>query len=291
MSGLVSVVIPSYNRAHCIEDSVRSVLAQTYEDLEVIVVDDGSTDNTEDVLSSIDDERIRYVWQENAGACVARNHGVDLARGSIVAFHDSDDLWLPNKLELQLAALEETGADFSTCRMESVNTTKDASVRHYHPEMELGQEDLTFERIVYKNFVSTQMLVGRREIFLKERFDPAMPRLQDWDLGIRLVKDYRHAFVDEVLVRQIIGADSISVNTGKVVRALELLDAKLAVRLHDNPRLYARFLLRAAMMLVEQGDKATVRNYYRRSLKTSFAPDTLAHAVHSELLWLKAGRA
>lgn len=286
MSGLVSVVIPSYNRAYCIADSVRSVLAQTHSDLEVIIVDDGSTDDTESVLASLGDERIRYVRQENAGACVARNHGVDLARGDIIAFHDSDDLWLPTKLERQLAALEETGADFSTCRLESLDETKGPDYRHIYPEPELTAKDLTFERIIWKNFISTQMIVGRREVFLAERFDPALPRLQDWELGIRLMDRYELAFVDEVLVRQLIRGDSISSNTEKAVRGFGILDAKLAVRLRDRPKLYSRFLLRAALNLSGSADKELVRSYYRRSFKVCPAIDTVAHAVHTELIWL-----
>jgi glycosyltransferase involved in cell wall biosynthesis len=111
----VSVVIPTYNRADKVSKTIESVLAQTFTNLEVIVVDDGSTDNTEQVLSSSFGGRIRYYAQANQGASVARNRGIQEARGRWIAFLDSDDLWVPEKLERQLKALEQFGSEFGAC--------------------------------------------------------------------------------------------------------------------------------------------------------------------------------
>lgn len=104
---MVSVVIPAYNRREFIGETVDSVLAQTYKDLEVIVVDDGSTDGTGDYLKSryAGEPRFRYIWQENAERSAARNTGIMAAKGEYVAFLDSDDLWLPDKLEMQMQLL------------------------------------------------------------------------------------------------------------------------------------------------------------------------------------------
>ncbi len=101
----VSVIIPTYNRAEYITQAIDSVLAQTYTDYEIIVVDDGSADNTKDVLLPYMD-RIRYIYQENAGASAARNTGIKAAKGDWVAFLDSDDEWLPGKLAVQIRAVE-----------------------------------------------------------------------------------------------------------------------------------------------------------------------------------------
>lgn len=104
--GLVSVVIPSYNRAYIVGHAIESVLRQTYKNVEVVVIDDGSSDDTKSVVTAFD-ERVRYIYQPNAGIAVARNSGIAAARGEFVAFLDSDDVWLPWKLEAQLSVLRQ----------------------------------------------------------------------------------------------------------------------------------------------------------------------------------------
>ena len=103
---MISVIIPTYNRASLLPRALDSVLRQTWEDLEVIVVDDASRDDTPQVMAACTDPRVRYIrLEKNSGACVARNTGVAQARGEWIAFQDSDDLWLPEKLEKQMAYL------------------------------------------------------------------------------------------------------------------------------------------------------------------------------------------
>lgn len=285
---LVSVVIPSYNRAYCIADSVQSVLEQTYKNLEVIVVDDGSTDNTEEVVTAITDNRVRYVRQQNAGACVARNCGVDLAKGSLIAFHDSDDLFLPRKLERQIATLHKKGADFCYCRMrsfmESAQTGQLEPI-HVMPNERLIEDDLTYTKLWERNFISTQMIVGRREVFLTERFDPSMPRLQDWDLVLRLFGRYVPAFEPEVLVNQIIRPDSLSSSVEKYCRALELIERKNEAYLSEHRKLHAAMLLNSAMSLVGDSYEESKR-LYLKSFALRKNPLALAHLVHTRLMWL-----
>ena len=101
---LVSVIIPTYNRAMRCKTAVESVLSQTHENVEVIVIDDGSRDNTREVICGMDG-RVRYIYQSNAGVSAARNRGLEEATGDYIAFLDSDDSWLPWKLEAQLSTL------------------------------------------------------------------------------------------------------------------------------------------------------------------------------------------
>ena len=103
---LISVIIPTYNRAHCVGEAIQSVLDQTYKNFEIIVVDDGSTDNTQEVLATFGD-KIKVIRQENRGVSAARNAGIREARGEWLAFLDSDDLWLPEKLAIQMKELSE----------------------------------------------------------------------------------------------------------------------------------------------------------------------------------------
>ncbi|HEX8136035.1 MAG TPA: glycosyltransferase family 2 protein [Pyrinomonadaceae bacterium] len=117
MQHLVSIIMPAYNAEKYIAESIRSVLAQTYQDWELIVTDDGSTDKTAEIVQgfSSTDDRIKYIFQQNGGLGKARNTGIKAARGDLIAFLDSDDLWLREKLALQIEMLEETGADLVFC--------------------------------------------------------------------------------------------------------------------------------------------------------------------------------
>ena len=99
---LVSVIIPTYNRKHLLKEALGSVFSQTYKNLQVIVVDDGSTDNTQDIISDFKDKRITYIKQGHRGASSARNKGIENAKGEYTAFLDSDDRWLPTKIEKQM---------------------------------------------------------------------------------------------------------------------------------------------------------------------------------------------
>ena len=115
MTPKVSVIIPTYNRAKDVQTAINSVLCQTLRDFEVVVVDDGSSDDTGKVLSEIYGDRIRYHFQDNQGLSGALNTGIELARGEWIAFLDSDDYWEKEKLELQLKALEQFGAQCGAC--------------------------------------------------------------------------------------------------------------------------------------------------------------------------------
>ena len=106
---MVSVIIPTYNRAHVLPRAIESVLKQTYTELELIVVDDASTDDTAAVMTAITDPRVRYVRKEHGGAAAARNRGIAEAKGEFIAFQDSDDVWHSDKLEKQLPICKRSG--------------------------------------------------------------------------------------------------------------------------------------------------------------------------------------
>jgi len=122
VAGLVSIIMPSYNTAPYIAESIQSVIDQTYKDWELIIVDDCSTDNTDEVITSLHDERIRYFKnKKNGGAAVSRNKALRKAKGKWIAFLDSDDLWNPEKLEKQIAFMKENGYAFSYTNYEEID--------------------------------------------------------------------------------------------------------------------------------------------------------------------------
>ncbi|MDE7137546.1 MAG: glycosyltransferase family 2 protein [Ruminococcus sp.] len=205
---MVSVVIPSYNRALTINRSVCSVLNQTYKDIEVIVVDDCSSDNTREVIESINDERLRYYClEENSGACVARNKGIELAKGEYIAFQDSDDEWLPNKLEIQIKKLQASKADVCFCKMKQFFS--DGSSEKFFPKG-LQEGIVRYEQLYEFSRVSTQTIFAKREVCMKHKFDRLVTKSQDYDWVIRAGSEYNFYYTDTVLVHQYFQSDSIT---------------------------------------------------------------------------------
>lgn len=211
---LVSVIIPTYNRAHCIEKAVESVLKQNYENMEILIVDDGSTDDTEVVIKNIGDARIRYHKIScNSGASVARNVGIRLAKGKYIAFQDSDDVWLAGKLKQQVEILENSNygmvygcfeREFPDGRVEKV------------PRDEIQQEakqGSIYPYLLAESYISTQTMLVRKEILQQlQGFDEALKSYEDYDLSIRIAKCCQVAFMDEVLVHLNTLPDSIDMD-------------------------------------------------------------------------------
>ena len=205
---MISVIIPSYNRSATIERSVMSVLNQTYKDIELIVVDDCSTDNTEEILKSIGDARLKYVClPQNSGACVARNTGIEMAKGDYIAFQDSDDEWLPNKLEVQIKAIEESGADVCICNMRDWNYPKNHPI--FVPNLHKSGF-MTYKTLYTKSPVATQTILGKREVFEVHKFDPIVRKAQDVDWMLSAGQQFSFYYVDKVLVNRYLQGDSIT---------------------------------------------------------------------------------
>ncbi len=217
---LISVILPTYNRAEQVKRAALSVLAQTEGDLELIVVDDGSTDDTLSVLAEIRDPRLRVACQEHGGACQARNTGVTLSRGHYVAFQDSDDVWRRNKLAVQLQCLRETGANVVFCQL--MERRPDGSAYLFPSYLRqgfIGPEDSLLG-------AGTQSLLGQREAFLAFPFDPDMPRLQEFEMLCRLRRQYSIYYLERPLVDYAPGGDSISADAEKLVQAVRVLWGK-----------------------------------------------------------------
>jgi len=192
MSQLVSIIMPAYNAERYVADAIRSVLAQTYKDWELVVVDDGSKDGTGEVVRGLAarDARIRYVARENGGQAAARNTGIRASRGPLVAFLDADDLWVEEKLELQLRALAETGADVLSSNG-FVFEDDDTSVEAYELSTVPGRtEGAEMFRLLYAfNRIQIQSVLVRRELLAKVGLfdeDRRYQNCEDYDLWLSL---------------------------------------------------------------------------------------------------------
>ena len=203
MSPRVSVVIPTYNRGNLLPRAIESALAQTFSDFELIVVDDGSTDHTTEVVRGIDDPRVRLVGDTtNRGTSAARNQGIREARCGLVAFLDSDDEWLPRKLELQLARLDGDSDPRTAVAYCQVYTYDHLDQRLLREFGELREGALFHDLLAGWKPVTTSLFVVRRAALLEVGgFDETLPCAEDYDLWLRLAQaSYRFVGVNEVLV-------------------------------------------------------------------------------------------
>lgn len=192
----VSVVIPSHNRAALLPRAIRSALEQTQPPLEIIVVDDGSTDDTERVLAEMEVPNLRYLKQSSStGAAAARNRGIEEARGELIGFLDSDDRWLPKKLELQ-CTLFDTDSDVGV-------------VYGRHSAVDFTGRTKISEGALYRGDIRQRLLEGwcpattslfvvrRKELMRVGGFDPQLRSFHDYDLWLRLAEHTRFDYVDQ----------------------------------------------------------------------------------------------
>jgi glycosyltransferase involved in cell wall biosynthesis len=188
---LVSIVIPAYNRQDFVGDAIQSVLEQTFQDFELIVIDDGSTDSTASIVKAFNSDRIKYVYQPNGGRSSARNHALRLARGSYIAFLDSDDLYLPDKIARQVAFLDQH-QEFGMVY------TSAYCIDEYGAPLKSTYEAIVSGRIYdeiafYKPVTITlPTVMVRREVLDRAGgFDEAMKRFEDTDMWRRISRHCR----------------------------------------------------------------------------------------------------
>ena len=197
----VTVVIPTYNRAALLPRALRSVLAQTHQDFEVLVVDDGSTDDTASVVADTGDARVRYVRQpENAGVAAARNRGLRESRGTFIAFLDSDDEWRPEKLAMQLE-LFDTHSDETALVYTGVENVRTDGTSSIDRPRDRGN---VYARMLAVNVIhggGSNVMIRRSVVATAGFFHETLPAIEDYDYWLRITRFFRVDYVDAPLVR------------------------------------------------------------------------------------------
>lgn len=210
MTGLVSIIMPAYQCKSTVEESVRSVLSQTYASWELIIVDDGSSDGTAAVLSRLasEDPRIKVITLErNEGVAAARNHAAETSSGEWIAFLDSDDIWLPEKLERQLSLAEKTGADLLYTGASCIGSLSRKTGREFHVP-----ESVTYRSILLRNDLICSTVVVRRELYLKHPMERSDLH-EDYICWLSILRDGAAAHgIQEPLILYRISAASKSGN-------------------------------------------------------------------------------
>ena len=237
MAPTVSVVVPTFNRANSLVDACASVLGQSYRDLELIVVDDASSEDIRAALDRLGDDRVVYVRRPlNGGAAAARNTGLDHAQGEYVAFHDSDDLWLPGKLARQVAVLSsqppEVGAVTGPRILYSRFGSEPAVSLSPEPQGRLSLREDQVGRMLVENRLSPQCTLFRRDSLRQMAlFDVRARAAEDWDFAIRYATAFKIVEEADPVVLSFASSDSISRDVIRVakggIRILKNHDALL----------------------------------------------------------------
>lgn len=260
---MISVIIPTRNRSALVSHAVASALDQTYHDLEVVVVDDASDDDTPRILRRLAEEepRLRSVRQpRSTGASAARNAGVRAARGELIAFLDDDSVWDRRKLERQRALL--TGQEAVVYCRHAILTPDGKWIVGGKPDA--AAEPL--EGLLRTNYIGTNTLLLRRDLFdAAGGFDEHLPRLQDWDLLLRLGRRSRFAFDPRVLARSQWTIGGISLTPGHLPEAAERIAENHAP--HLTPRQLAALQYGLGKFLFLDGHAATARRFFLRSVR------------------------
>lgn len=222
----ISVIIPTYNREGLVIRAVQSVLNQSYRNIEVIVVDDHSTDNTEERIKEIKDKRLKYIkLSKNNGACYARNVGIFESSGEYVAFQDSDDVFHVDKLERQFTNLINSNSDLDFCKI-GIHAQENIYYIPSEKQDKIINEINLLDELCKGNFISTQSILVRREVLEHIFFDPLLPRLQDYDLVLRIVPKYKVSYTRESLVDLYRQDDNISNSYEKLEQACYIMIEK-----------------------------------------------------------------
>ncbi|MEA2336204.1 MAG: hypothetical protein QOE82_211 [Thermoanaerobaculia bacterium] len=208
----ISAIIPTYNYGRFLREAIDSVLSQTYQVLELIVVDDGSTDDTPQILASYGD-RIRAIFQSNGGVGAARNTGIAAARGEYLAFLDSDDIWLPDKLEKEIALFDaDPTLGLVHCGAETFdNSGKVLYVSLSGLQGWVGPDLLRLDQTVIAA-PGSGTTVPKRVAEEIGGFDPRLQPSEDWDFCYRIAARYRVGYVPEILVRYRMHGNGIHLN-------------------------------------------------------------------------------
>ena len=224
-SGLVSVIIPTHNRSALLIRAISSVLSQSYDTLEIIVVDDNSTDDTRERVGQIDDRRIRYIrHSSNKGGSGARNTGIRMARGEYTAFLDDDDEWWPDKIEKQLRATR----DFDVILCRSCFRSKKRATPKYRKRI-VDRSDL---KRGYVFGGGSSIILARTSLIKKEMFDETLPSSQDWDLLVRLLAEGRACYLDDILVTYNDGGHERITTNSKGISQSQMDERMRAVHKH-----------------------------------------------------------
>ena len=281
----VSIIIPTFNRSDYITTALDSVLAQTYKDYEIIIIDDGSSDDTKEVLKPYQDN-IHYFYHDNKGIPATRNKGIREATGDFIAFLDSDDYWLPEKLERQIECFCKN-SHYGMVATRCSSITPDGRLRKKNRP---GKSGWVLIDLFKANFIRTSSAMIKKECFEKVGlFDESLPECEEYDLWLRITRKYPIGFINEPLAVYTDNPKGISTDSlaGRLQR-LKVLE-KDYLKECIPPALYRKRLASnyhyVGRHYLNQGEQGKGRAYLRRSLSLNHL--NLKHLLYYTLSLFK----
>jgi glycosyltransferase involved in cell wall biosynthesis len=279
-SSQVSVVIPTFDCGRFIAEAVESALGQTLSPFEVIVVDDGSTDDTAEVVRKFG-RAVKYIRQENGGVSAARNRGVAETSGELIAFLDADDIWEPTKLEKQVAKFAiDPEIGLVHCGMREFDSTTGKTIDEHLEGLEgdVADELLLWERPVIVGPGGT-IMVTRAAFDMAGGFDPRIRCGEDWELCYRIARDHRVGFVPEPLVNYRSHAAAAHHNVREMERGMSLFYEKAFRDGGEVMRLRRRAMGNFRLVLAGSYFRSGMYNDFLRNAALSiwFRPSRIAY--------------
>ena len=264
---LVSVIMPTYNRGYIISRAINSILAQTCRDFELIIIDDGSTDNTKEVVSKFDDKRIRYIQHEkNRGLCAALNTGINACGGGYIAFLDSDDEWFHSSIDEHLVAFKEAHLDVGAVYSDMLNVDNN-KVRYLHGNFAAEGDIHKYVLGGYPTYLQT-LMVKREFLERAGKFDENFVTAGDADFWIRLSKISKFKYVKDTLAIRYVMPDSISSDNSAAIRDSERILSKHINEIQRDRRILASHYAVLGNCSCRFKDLAKGRRYYIKAIKT-----------------------
>lgn len=274
----VSVVIPTHNRPELLKAAVKSVLSQTYQDFEIIVVDDGLNKRADRIIAEFNSSKIKYIQhKKEMGGSAARNTGIKAAQGEFIAFLDDDDQWLPEKLEIQMEKFENTPPDVGFCFSAVSNIYNNFQYITKVPNGIGNYFDLALGWV--KGFL-TVTLVVKKEVFKNAgMFDESFPSHQEADLIIRISKRYRGLGINKPLVNVNMkkGYERIGGNLERKIAGREKIINKYIEEYKKKPFILARHYFELGIMYRNSGNFKKAQRLFKKALKLKFKPLYLFH--------------
>jgi len=274
-SPTVSIVIPTYNRADYIAETIESVLAQTYPLAEIIVIDDGSTDNTREIVAKFEPQ-VKYVWQKNAERGAARNHGLRSATGEYIAFLDSDDVWLPNKIEQEINIFnsnQQAGLVYSDVQIIDVHGN------FLHNIKRKGFSGKVTAHLLRDNFVSIGSHLIKTQVALASggfREERQLSGSEDWEFWVRLSTQVEFAHLPQITAKIRTHPNNTMTNAAGMERSMsyayELVKSSNYLSLTQKnilPKTRAWLALINAINYCSNGDRKIAADFLLKALKNN----------------------